>query len=75
MTEEPEKQVEELEEREKELDRQIEETEQDWEKTQREVPSARRRGSRWTRTTSAVAKRFAIQSAFWIENPSQSLLK
>ena len=32
MTEEPEKQLEEMEEREKELDHQIEETEQDWEK-------------------------------------------
>ena len=40
MSEEPEKQVEEMEELEKELDRQIEETEEGWEKTQQEVPSA-----------------------------------
>ena len=40
MIEEPEKDVEEMEEREKELDRQIEQTEEGWEKTQREVPSA-----------------------------------
>ena len=40
MTEEPEKQLEEMEEREKKLDRDIEETEQGWESTQQEVPSA-----------------------------------
>ena len=40
MTEEPEKQLEEMEKREKDLDRDIEETEQGWESTQQEVPTA-----------------------------------
>jgi len=40
VTEEPEKQLEEMEKREKDLDRDIEETEQGWESTQQEVPTA-----------------------------------
>lgn len=40
MTEEPEKQLEEMEERSKEVERDIDQTEQNWETTQNEVPSA-----------------------------------
>ena len=40
MTEEPERQLEEMQERAKEVDREIDSAEQDWEKTQQEVPSA-----------------------------------
>ena len=39
MTEEPERQLDEMEERGKEVDSDIEDAEQDWEKTQKEVPS------------------------------------
>jgi peptidoglycan hydrolase CwlO-like protein len=40
VTEEPERQLEEMQERAKEVDREIDSAEQDWEKTQQEVPSA-----------------------------------
>ena len=56
----------------------IEETEQDWEKTQRKFPRStddEKRSTRRTPSAGSSGKRFAIQSAFWIENPSQSLLK
>ena len=73
---EPEEQLEEMEEREKELDREIDETEQDWESTQQRGPLGRRReAARRGQPRRRPSGLFAIQSAFWIANPSQSLLK
>lgn len=40
MTEEPEEQLQKMEERGKEVDQDIDQTEKDWESTQQEVPSA-----------------------------------